>query len=314
MSISRFLMVFISWVSRDAGLVFPNKIIVMSRPFIACCFLGFAVLASLDLPAQVLRNPMAASYPGLSAYSKNTDIFCVTANQASLANLQAPAAGLFAENRFLLEELKSCTLVLGLPTRSGNFGLHLSYSGFSLFNETSSGLAYARALGENVDLGVQFNFHGIQMAGYGAANAISFEAGAVFHPDEKLAFGIHVDNPAGGRFFKLTGEKIPAIYTIGIGYEASAVFSFAAEMVKEENMPVNVNAGFQYRPIPKLVTKAGVSSTSSSLWFGAGFLFDGSFRMDILSSYHPRLGISPGLMLVYSFRSKQPQPNGSKQE
>ena len=78
---------------------------------------------------------------------------------------------------FYLNELNNYTAAIGLPTHSGNFGLKASYYGFSDYNETQIGLAYARKLGNKVDIGAQFNYNGIRIAGYGNASAISFEIG-----------------------------------------------------------------------------------------------------------------------------------------
>ena len=131
--------------------------------------------------SQTLRRPVAAPYAGLGAYSLNhTDVFSFTSNQASLAQLKNAAAGVYAERRFMLNELNVYNGVIALPTHSGNFGLKTGYSGFSDYNETQIGLAYARSLGSKMDIGTQFNYNSIQIAGYGGASAISFEAGLEF--------------------------------------------------------------------------------------------------------------------------------------
>lgn len=255
--------------------------------------------------SQTLRRPVAAPYIGLGAYSFNhTDVFSFTSNQASLAQLKNATAGVYAERRFMLNELNNYNAAIGLPTHSGNFGLKAGYSGFSDYNETQLGLAYARKLGNKIDVGVQFNYNGIRVAGYGSASAISFEAGTIFHITDKLHTGFHVNNPVGGKFGKDQQEKLPSVYTVGFGYDASEKFFFSAEVVKEEDQPVNVNAGLQYKFIPQLLARAGISSATSSVWLGLGLSF-GSFRLDVTSSYHPQLGISPGLLLIFNFKGKE---------
>ncbi|HKB46003.1 MAG TPA: hypothetical protein VKC90_16515, partial [Chitinophagaceae bacterium] len=151
-------------------------------------FLFLLILVLLKtswLPAQTLRKPVSANYIGLGAYSLNhVDVFSFTSNQASLAQLKTAAAGVYGERRFFLDELNNYTAVLVLPTSTGNFGLKTNYYGFSDYNETQLGLAYGRKLGNKVDIGAQFNYHGIRIAGYGNASAISFELGAVMHISE----------------------------------------------------------------------------------------------------------------------------------
>jgi hypothetical protein len=265
------------------------------------------ITLSNALHSQTLRRPVAAPYIGFGAYSLNhTDVFSFTSNQASLAQLKSAAAGVYAERRFMLNELNSYTAAIGLPSHAGEFGLKAAYSGFSEYNETQIGLAYARNLGNKMDIGVQFNYNGIRIGGYGNASGISFELGSVFHITDKLHTGFHINNPVGGKFGKDQQEKLPSVYSVGFGYDASEKFFFSAEMIKEEDQPVNVNAGLQYKFIPQLMVRAGMSSATSSAWIGLGLSFK-SFRLDVATSYHPQLGLSPGLVLLFNLKPPVPK-------
>ena len=272
------------------------------RKFIRIVFLCLVVPFSVR--AQKLQNPLLSPYPGFGAYSSgHTDVFSFTNNQASLAGLENFSAGLFGERRFMLSELNNYMAAAALPTSSGNFGLNASYAGFTDYNETQLGLAYARSLGKKVDIGAQFNYNGIRIAGYGDASTVSFELGTILHITDKLHTGVQVNNPVGGKFGK-DQEKLPSVYSFGLGYEASEKFLLSAEVEKEENQPINVNAGFQYRFIPQLQVRAGVSSAASIVWAGIGVHLN-TVRIDITSSYHPQLGITPGLMLVFDLKKQE---------
>jgi hypothetical protein len=265
------------------------------------------IYPAVSLQSQILHGPIAAPYIGFGAYSLNhADAFSFISNQASLAQLKNSAAGLYAERRFMLNELNVYNGVIALPTHSGNFGLKTGYSGFSDYNETQIGLAYARSLGSKMDIGTQFNYNSIQIAGYGGASAISFEAGILLHITGKLHTGFHVNNPVGGKLGKDQQEKLPSVYSAGFGYDASDKFFFSTEIIKEEDQPVNVNAGLQYKFIPQLLLRAGISSATSSIWLGTGLSWK-SIRLDITSSYHPQLGLTPGFLLLMSLASKRNQ-------
>jgi hypothetical protein len=255
--------------------------------------------------AQILRRPLAAAYTGFGAYSLNhVDVFSFTANQASLAQLKNSAAGAYGERRFLLSELNNYTAVIGLRTSSGNFGIKANYSGFTDYNETQLGLAYGRKLGSKLDIGAQVNYNSIRISnGYGNASAVSFELGTIFHITEKLHTGIQVNNPVGGKFGKDQQEKLSSVYSLGVGYDASEKLLISVAVEKEEEQPVNVNAGFQYKFIPQLLVRAGMSSATSSAWLGLGLTLK-SFRLDITTGYHPQLGITPGLLLLFNFNAK----------
>lgn len=255
--------------------------------------------------AQVIHSPVAAAYVGLGAYSKrHQDIFSFTSNQAALAQVKNIAVGVYGERRFMLNELNNFTAAFALPTSSGNFGMKTGYFGFSDYNETQVGLAYGRKMGEKLDIGAQFNYNAIRISGYGNSSAISFEIGTVLHVTEQFHVGIHTSNPVGGKFGKSQDEKLPSIYSFGAGYDASEKFFFSAEILKEENQPVNVNVGLQYKLLPQLLTRLGMETATSSAWAGVGVSWK-IFRIDVAATYHPQLGISPGLLMLFNFNQRE---------
>jgi len=265
----------------------------------------------ISLPAQTLRKLVAASYLGLGAYSINhIDAFSFTSNQASLAQINFATAAVYAERRFLLSALNNYTAAIGLHTNSGNFGLKANYYGFSDYNETQLGLAYGRKLGNKVDIGAQFNYYSIRIPTYGNASTISFELGAILHVTDKLHAGIHVANPVGGKFGEKQQEKLSSVYSMGLGYDASEKFFVSMEIEKEEDQPVNINAGVQYRFAKQLFARAGISSASSTPYCGVGISWS-NLRIDISGSYHPQLGWSPGLLLILNTEPLSPKGSGT---
>ena len=95
-----------------------------------------------------------------------------------------------------------------------------------------------------------------------------------------------------------------SIYKFGIGYEASENFLVSAEVVKTEDFPVNVIAGVQYNFEKQFFARAGIMTENGSPYAGAGIIWD-NLRLDVSASYHPQLGISPGLMLIVNFNSRK---------
>ncbi len=270
-----------------------------------CICLFFVLSIGVLVYGQTLRRPANIPYISLGSYSVNyADILSFITNQASLAQIKKPAIAVFGEKRFLLSELNNFITGIAIPTTSGNFGIKVGYYGFTEYNETQLGLAYGRRLGSKIDIGVQINYNGIRIAGYGNDAAIGFEIGTVFHLTEKIHTGVHVSNPVGGKFGKDQQEKLSSIYTIGIGYEVSEKVFIGAEVVKEEDLPVNVNTGIQYKILPQLSGKMGISSGTSSGWIGVGLSWR-SFHMDITSAFHPHLGVTPGLFFLFTIDNKE---------
>jgi hypothetical protein len=251
--------------------------------------------------AQTVRSPISLAYTEVGALSNNSvDVFCAAANQAALAKLNHASAGVYSEKRFMLKELGFYDVAVAIPTHSGNFGFDGRYFGFTDYNETQLGLAYARNVGSKIDLGAQFNYYAVRIVGYGNASSVHFDAGMILHLTDNLNVGLHVYNPMGSKLGKNGEEKLASMYSFGIGFEPSRNFFFSLELAKEEDKPPSVNAGLQYKFLPQLLARGGVSTSTSTMFFGIGFEIK-SMRLDATASYHPQLGISPGIMLLYNF-------------
>jgi hypothetical protein len=258
-------------------------------------------VCTIQLAAQTVRQPLSSLYPAIGAYSKNiADPFSMIINPAAIANIKTAGAGVYGERRFLLDALNQYTTVGGFKTSSGNFGLQADYFGYTNYNETQLGLAYGRSLGTKVDVGVKFNYYNLRIPAYSSASTFHFEAGVLMHLSEKLHAGFSVFNPIGGELNKETKEKIASVYRGGFGYEASEKFFITAEIIKEENKNVGVNAAFQYALIQQLLVRGGMNTLNEQPFIGVGLKM-GQLRLDVATNYHPQLGISPAVMLLYHF-------------
>lgn len=263
-------------------------------------FLLAVFLPPTFLQAQTVRTPVAVVYPSLNTYSGHfRDAFSFRSNPAALAGVKTVSAGLFSERRFLLQALSGHSLAAALPTQSGVFGARADYFGTALYNETTLGLAYGRKAGSKVDVGLEFNYHSIGAQGYGSASVLSFDAGAVVCLTEAVQAGIATQNPVGMRFGKSSEERLPALYSAGIGYDASPQLFIGAEAQKVEDQPLTINAGIQYLFAEKLLARGGFASGTSTYLLGFGFKRK-TLRLDVTASFHPYLGVTPGLLLLYS--------------
>ncbi|MCX8019604.1 MAG: hypothetical protein N2747_03805 [Chitinophagaceae bacterium] len=264
------------------------------------------ICSSLVVSSQGLRRPLPAFCTGSGAYSyRHVDVFSMIINQAALARLSGASAGIYAERRFMMNELHHVFAVAGLPARSGNFGVRWHYFGFSDYNESLAGLSYARSFGEKADAGIQLHYYNQQISnGYGSASAMGFEAGTIIHLSERLYAGIHTSNPVGYRFGPNKEQKLPSVHVLGLGFDASSVFYIGGEILKEEDRPVTVNVAFQYSPVSVLMVRAGISTATTQVWCGAGIRIK-KIRLDAVASYHPHLGITPALQVLYDWNKKQ---------
>jgi hypothetical protein len=239
-----------------------------------------------------------------TTYSKTqTEAISFTSNQAALANFKRPAFGVYGERKFMLQELSLFAASFILPTASGNFGLSARRFGSSDYNQTEAGLAYGRKLGEKAAVGAQFNYHSFKVKGYGDAGYLSIDAGTIFQLSSQLRAGFHIHKPAESLKEKDSEVSLPSVYEVGLGYDASDQLFFTAIASKTEGTGIQVNAAIQYTFTNSLLCKAGITSGTSSFYIGGGVLMK-AFRLDAITSFHPHLGITPGVLLLFHLPDK----------
>ncbi|MFT3702381.1 MAG: hypothetical protein QM802_08430 [Agriterribacter sp.] len=255
--------------------------------------------------SQSTLSPQASHYLSSGAYSKNfSDAFSSVANTAALASIKNFTAGVYGERRFMLAEIGLYSSVIALPTKSGNFALTTQYFGYKAYNETEISIGYGRKVAEKIDVGARFNYHSVRIPAYGNASALNFDIGAIIHITEQLSSGISVHNPFNSKLGKNSDERLNAVYRAGLGYEFSANFFTAVEVIKEQGTNTSIHAGFQYKPIKQLFARAGIVTGNTSYYFGAGYLYK-DLRLDVTVSIHQQLGLSPGLLLLYQFKKNK---------
>jgi hypothetical protein len=256
---------------------------------------------------QSIHYSPGTFYTGLGAYSHQfTQSFSFLSNQAALGSLTQTSAGLYAEQKYGLKALRLYMATAAMPVNRGGIGIAMQYSGFGDFNESQVGIAYGKNLGR-VSLGVQCNYNMMHIAGYGNDAAVGFEVGSQWAISSTLVTGIHIINPVGGHFRNHSSEKLAAVYQFGAGYEVSKQLFMSAELTKEEDQPVNVQAGLQYIAVPgRLFIRTGITTATTSPYIGMGWQWK-NCRADASIRYHPQLGLSPGLLLLF-YGKQKPEP------
>ncbi|RYG32373.1 MAG: hypothetical protein EOO01_34335, partial [Chitinophagaceae bacterium] len=183
-------------------------------------FVVFNLLTAFGYCQQPGQSPLLFTASSVYA-SGQEDIRGPGINPASLAYIEESQVAIGNERKFMLDELSFYSLMFGLPTRFGGFGVKGEYYGSARYNESQLGLAYSMKLTENIAIGTQFNYHAIKVAGYGSSNTLGAGAGLLIQLQEKLRAGIQIQNPLGGRFGKDHQEKLPFTCNLGMGYLVS---------------------------------------------------------------------------------------------
>lgn len=264
--------------------------------FSVFCF-PFSIFASND--------PLTGGARSLSLGTSSltlSDPYSILNNQAAMAFQKEISFSLYAEQRFLQNELSYYAGGFSLPTKSGVFGLAVNYSGFDLYNEKKIGLAYARLFSEKVSGGIQIDYLSTAISEYGTASAFTFEAGLLVKISDQLSTAAHVFNPVAIKS-GFEEEKIPTLFRLGLSYEAGKKVLIITEAEKDIDHPARVKAGVEYRIIEVLHLRGGVATNPAQYSLGIGINIK-DLKIDLASAYHQVLGVTPALSINYSFRKK----------
>ncbi|MDW8418881.1 MAG: hypothetical protein RML37_05665 [Chitinophagales bacterium] len=235
-----------------------------------------------------------------------SDVFSTTTNQAGLAFAEGFSGGIYADRRFLNASINNFNgaLALCFGDKIGSFGISANYYGYKFFNETKLGLAYARKLGSKFAVGLQFDYLRMFIAENGQRQFFTFETGMQYKPWKFLTLGAHIYNPIPYKVEKVFGERLPTIIRFGLGYEPSRTVLVAVEYQQDIHYKPQFKSGIEYRPIKYFSLRGGVQTSPFSASFGFGGAVAGA-RLDVSASYHPVLGITPQLSLIYTYLKKK---------
>ena len=81
---------------------------------------------------------------------------------------------------------------------------------------------------------------------------------------------------------------------------ASGDFLLGFEIMKSENLPVDIHAGFSYNYKKRFFIGAGTYSATGSFYAGGGWSLK-DMHLHVSVSHHPYLGFSPAVLINKKF-------------
>lgn len=229
------------------------------------------------------------------------DIWSIYHNQAGLAYIESPSAGVFYENKFLVSDLAYAGFAGALPLGNGSIGVSYTNFGFASYHEGNIGLAYGMRLSKKLALGVQLNYHTLSIAAenYGKTGALTADVGFLLQVSERVSLAAHISNPTRTKLNDYNDERIPTVLRIGAGYQISDDVFVTGDVEKDIDQDVTVRGGIEYKPADILYLRVGASDNPGLLAFGIGLEFN-AFKFDLSTTYHSYLGYSPQISLTYA--------------
>ena len=242
------------------------------------------------------------------------DVWSARNNQGSLGFLRKSEIGAFYENRFFVKELTQSGFAAAIPIKKGTFGLSYSSLGYKLYRESHMTLSYGMKLTDNIAAGIGFDYLNTRIADiYGNANALTGSVGLTAKILPQVVISSHVFNPFRAKITNYNNEKIPTIFKLGAQYIFSKKVSILAEAEKTSAQKINMKGGIEYNPSSLIYLRVGGSSYPTQASFGVGVNYNG-LKIDMCTSYHSILGLSPQIGLSYTIGKEKIKPSNNSTE
>jgi hypothetical protein len=273
-------------------------------------FLLSLFLAPFCLMASNGDGPIGVRSAALGhASSTLFDVWSSRNNQANLGFITKTEVGAFYENRFFVKELSQSGFAVAAPIKKGTFGLSYSSMGYKLYRESQATLSYGMKLSDIVSAGIGIDYLNTRIADiYGQAHAVTGSIGLTAKILPQMIIATHIYNPIRAKITNYNNEKVPTIFKFGAQYIFSKKVFVVAEAEKTSAQKINVKAGIEYNPSSLIYLRVGGSCYPTQAAFGLGVNYNG-LKIDLSTSYHNVLGLSPQIGLSYAFGKDRAKPS-----
>jgi len=227
------------------------------------------------------------------------DGWSVNNNPAGLAFLEEINFSASYRSDFLLRELSSRSFAFSLPKEKQGFAVSGGQSGFSDYRTNRLGLAFAQRLSQNFSLGLQFNYHSLQISDpYGSQSFYTVNLGFLTNLSPKLDLGALIVNPNRANAIHSETAYSPQAIEVGLKFCPQEFLSLFLQVEKELVKPLAAMVAVQYQYAKKLDLRLGTAYELDQMAFGFGYR-QTHFRFDVASFYHMQLGFSPSVSISY---------------
>ena len=244
----------------------------------------------------------ATAMGGCSVASKG--LWGIQNNPAGLAGLEHISLGLYYENRWMLPETAFKCGTFALPVNNfGTIGLSFNQFGGSKYSENKFGLAYAKAFGQYLQIGLQLDYLSIRMDdNYGKQSAVTFELGIQSQVTDKLTLGTYIFNPIEIALKQtINQEKLPIVFRFGASYLFTKGFTGQCEIERNTaHDGISVRGGLEYEALKNFYLRAGLQANPGILSFGLGYEIS-IVQINVAAQLHQQLGNTIQVGMIFSF-------------
>jgi len=186
-----------------------------------------------------------------------------------------------------------------MPAGNAGIGAVYRHFGYKDFMRHSAGLACGLKLSEKISAGIQTDFFAEKTAGdYNERRSLTFEAGMLITPSEKISIGIHLFNPVPNSLRK---NYMPSSLRAGAGIWLNSSLFACAEAEMSTGDIIDLKAGFEYGPSENFRIRGGYRSENTSFSFGIGYLLK-SAQLDLGFATHEMLGVTSSASIIFRLK------------
>jgi hypothetical protein len=220
-------------------------------------------------------------------------------NQALLPLNTSPFFAFSYQNRFNISELGTRSAGLVIPVGKACLGAVYSQFGYKDLMRHTAGLACGLKLSEKISAGIQTDIFFERTSGeYDERQSLTFEAGLLVMPSEKIRFGLHLFNPVPNSFRK---RYLPSSVRAGAGIYLSRILFACAEAEMSTGRNLILKTGIEYETSKNLWLRGGFSSENNSFSFGIGYVMK-FVRIDLGFATHDRLGVTSSASIIFQLK------------
>ncbi|TCD04197.1 hypothetical protein EZ449_17980 [Pedobacter frigidisoli] len=243
--------------------------------------------------------------PRLTAMGNNgaavTDVWALQANPSGITALERPTVSINYIKHLFSNEISTQALVAVIPFKNNFAGASFQRYGFTEYNESKIGFAYAKKFSDKLSIALNGNYHQLKIANYGSSTGFSIDVGALYQFSKEFTFGIFVSNPSKQKFSgKEVLAEIPTSFNIGASYLVSDKVLIATSVSKAINQSIDVSLGIDYKIIDLLSLRGGLSAKPFKQYAGFGLNYK-KFLLDMATTYDANLGYAPQIAVGYAF-------------
>lgn len=235
------------------------------------------------------------------------DFWAMQNNQAIMSFYDKMAVGVYYDNRYLLKETSTAAVGFVFPVskKKDFFGLSINHYGGGNFGNLQASFAYSKSFANVFSVGLQFDYlyNYFGDAAYGHRSGFTFELGMYGQITPEFSIGFHLYNPARIKMITYNDVKeyIPTLLRFGLAYNFKKKCLVGLDIEKNLETKMQYLAGIEYLFSDYFILRGGVRLPDFSFSLGMGTQLK-NMKIDVAASYHPYLGMSPQITVLYKIR------------